>query len=96
MSIGVPAKSAGVIVGTGYAIHLSRDAIEQSEAIVSVTVDIKVGTPREEGEVRMAAKAVERGLQTVGGSIQVKGVVCADDEVDLSLQVGADGFPVAV
>jgi hypothetical protein len=85
-----------VMIGPGHAIHLGRDAVEQSVPVVAGLVHIEVRTAWQESELRMAAEAVECGLQTVGGPIQVEGIVCAHDEVNFSLQVRADGFPVAV
>ena len=74
---GTPAKSVRVIVRPSHTIHLGRDAVEQAETIVSDLIQVEVGAAWQKGELRMAAEAVECGLQTVGGSIQVKGVVCA-------------------
>jgi hypothetical protein len=88
--------SARVIVRSGYVIHLSRYAIEESIAIVSHLVHIEVRPARQEDELRIAAQAVERCLQAGRRSIQIERVVCADEEMNLSFEVRTNGFPIAL
>jgi hypothetical protein len=71
------------VIRSGHLIHLRRDAIKQSVAIVADVIHIEMGTPRQKGKLRMAAQTIERGLQTVRRSVQIKGVVGADEEVCL-------------
>jgi len=76
--------------------HLCRDLIEQCPVIVACNIDIEVGSARQEGEMRLSAMPVERRLKAVRRSIQMEGVVCADNEMNLAPQAGADGVPVGV
>ena len=45
---------------SGYAVHLRRDTIEERVGIISDLIQIEVGAARQEGELRIPAKPVER------------------------------------
>ena len=85
-----------VLTGPRYTVHFGRDSIEERIAVRSFEVDVEVRPTRQKGELRLSSELVECGLKAVGGAVQIEGVIGADEEMNLTLEIGADGAPISL
>src|SRR5271170_7830425 len=79
---------------TSHSIHLRRDCIEQSHAVIALFIKVEVRAVLDIGEVWFCSEALEHSFKLVGGTIKIERICGSYDEVNLSLQIWSAPGPV--